>query len=460
MEQKEFPGFVELCRHGATVPTPIPATSGKVVPKKGRAEKGCDRLNMTAAAVVCVMVSGPPGDLSKRRRPVPRTSGHVRRLFSVASLGTAAILGLAACSTSTPAATKAIGATSATGATNTFLASLHKATQIGSTVPPDGDINPYGIAVVPTTTGSLVQGSTLVSNFNDKANTQGTGTTIVEVSPTGTLSTFAQITDLPAALPCPGGIGLTTGLAVLPGGWVVIGSLPAGPGGSLPAPNPAGCLIVLNSAGAPVETWTNADINGPWDMTVATTPSGAALFVSNVLSRPADVMATPPSGLCTVVRIDVTLSTGNLPTMTGATVVGRGFPWRASKAAFIQGPTGVALGGNGTLYVAETLGSEITAIPGAMTRTSPVTQGTHTLTAGGSLNGPLGLALAPDGDLIAVNGNDGRAVEITTQGTQITTVTLVAHGAGDLFGLTPTASGDGLLFVNDGTNALDVAEVH
>jgi len=240
---------------------------------------------------------------------------------------------------------------------------------------------------------------------------------------------------------------------------VVVGSLPAGAGGALPTANPAGCLIVLDSSGTPVETWTDPDINGPWDMTVAPTATGAEIFVSNVLSRPLGAMTTAPSGLCTVVRIDVTLAAGSPPKMTGSAEVGGGFPWRANKAAFIQGPTGLALGSNGTLYVAETLGSEITAIPDALTRTDPVMEGNDTLTAGGSLNGPLGLTLAPDGDLIAVNGNDGRAIEITPQGRQITTATLVAHGAGDLFGLTATADGRGLLFVNDGTNALDVATV-
>jgi hypothetical protein len=34
-------------------------------------------------------------------------------------------------------------------------------------------------------------------------------------------------------------------------------------------------------------------------------------------------------------------------------------------------------------------------------------------------------------------------------------VTLVRHGAGDLFGVTPAGGGQGLFFVNDGTNALD-----
>ena len=35
--------------------------------------------------------------------------------------------------------------------------------------------------------GSLVQGNLLVSNFNSSANLQGTGTTIVQIAPNGTL---------------------------------------------------------------------------------------------------------------------------------------------------------------------------------------------------------------------------------------------------------------------------------
>jgi len=50
---------------------------------------------------------------------------------------------------------------------------------IASTVPPNGDVNPYGVAVVPMSMGSLVQGDVLVSNFNNSQNLQGTGTTIV-----------------------------------------------------------------------------------------------------------------------------------------------------------------------------------------------------------------------------------------------------------------------------------------
>jgi hypothetical protein len=49
-------------------------------------------------------------------------------------------------------------------------------------------------------------------------------------------------------------------------------------------------------------------------------------------------------------------------------------------------------------------------------------------------------------------------VEITPQGRQVARHTLVPNGSGDLFGLTLTPSGRNLLFVNDGTNALDLAK--
>ncbi|HXW38382.1 MAG TPA: hypothetical protein VEJ44_01710, partial [Acidimicrobiales bacterium] len=125
-------------------------------------------------------------------------------------------------------------------------------TKVASTVPANGDLNPYGVAVVPSSGGALVAGDTLVSNFNDKANTQGTGSTIVQIAPSGTMMQFAHISSLPASMPCPGGIGLTTALAVLPGGWVVVGSLPTGSSGALPSSDPSGCVIVLNDAGVPV----------------------------------------------------------------------------------------------------------------------------------------------------------------------------------------------------------------
>jgi len=335
-----------------------------------------------------------------------------------------------------------------------FLKTLGHISTIGSTVPANGDINPYGIAMISSSAGRLVRGDVLVSNFNDAANVQGTGRTLVELSPTGKLTLFAKIGRLPTGQRCPGGVGLGTALAVLPGGWVVVGSTPAvGPSGAPSQLNPAGCLIVLNSTGKVVETWTNQTINGPWDMTASVHGGTAALFVSNALSRPAGSKGLRKSGPCDVTRIDVTLGHG-VPHMKSATVVGSGFPWLVNHATFVLAPTGVAISASGTLYVVETIGNHITVIPNALSRTTPVKDRSNTLTKGGALNAPLGLLMAPNGDLIAVNGNNGIAVEISPSGHQVATATLVPNGAGSLFGLTLSLSGHGLVFVNDGKNAV------
>jgi NHL repeat len=358
-------------------------------------------------------------------------------------------------STATPAA--------AAGTPASFLGQLHAFSQISSTVPADGDVNPYGVAVVPASAGQLAAGDVLVSNFNDKANVQGTGTTIVEVTPAGHTRLFANVSTLPAGQSCPGGVGLTTALGILPGGYVVVGSLPTRAGGALPALDPAGCLIVLNDRGTPVETISNKDIVGPWDLAVKSSATSAELFVSNALGGNTSTdHGVPVTGNCTVVRLDLSLSATSPPVLSSATVVGSGYPWRANKAALILAPTGLALGNNGTLYVADTETNTVSSIPQALTRMTPIAATASTLSAGGALNGPLGMTLAPNGDLVVVNGNNGNAVEITPAGRQLTTKTLVKNGAGDLFGIITTQgdsgmlAGDGMLVVNDGTNALDL----
>src|SRR5262245_25142868 len=107
-----------------------------------------------------------------------------------------------------------------------FLRTLSHARFVASTVPSNGDVNPYGVAVVPVSRGALVKGNVLVSNFNNSANLQGTGSTIVQISPSGTLSVFAQISAASLSPACPGGVGLTTALVALSSGFVVVGSLP------------------------------------------------------------------------------------------------------------------------------------------------------------------------------------------------------------------------------------------
>jgi len=361
---------------------------------------------------------------------------------------------------STPAASAAASNAKPAPASSvaaSFLHRLHAVTTVGSTVPANGDVNPYGIAVVPSSAGELVAGDTLVSNFNSKSNVQGTGTTIVEVAPNGTTQLFAQLSQLPAGMTCPGGIGLTTALGILPGGWVVVGSLPTTTGGALPGLNPVGCLIILSSSGTPVETIANHDVVGPWDLAVSATPTSAALFVSNALGGNTKVKnGVPIAGKCTVVRFDLALSATAPPALTSSTVIGSGYLWRANKAALVLAPTGLALGANSTLYVDNTQTDTISAIPNALTRSTAIAASKSVLTAGGALNAPLGMTLAPNGDLIVVNGNDGNAVEVTPHGKQIAFTTRIKKGAGALFGLTPTPQGNGILFVNDGSNTLDL----
>jgi hypothetical protein len=325
-------------------------------------------------------------------------------------------------------------------------------TTVASTIPANGDVNPYGIANVPQTTGLLVQGDTLVSNFNASSNLQGTGTTIVEISPTGQQSLFAQINPATLPGPCPGGVGLTTALTVLTGGFLVVGSLPVTNAGK--GTPEAGCLIVLNSAGVPVETWTGGHINGPWDMAAVQFHNFAELFVTNVLNGTV-IGGGHVVHRGNVIRIMVSLPPGHNPVRAHTSVIATGFAEELNSAALVIGPTGVALGANDVLYVADTVNSRIAAVRAASVRLTPLTGGGVTVTSGGSLNGPLGMTLAPNGDIITVNSGDGNGVETTPQGDQVATVQLDPAGAGgDLFGVTMAPSGHALLFVDDGDNTL------
>jgi hypothetical protein len=337
-----------------------------------------------------------------------------------------------------------------------FVGPLTQLATIHSTVPANGDQNPYGVAVVPTTLGNLVQGNVLVSNFNDVNNAQGAGTTIMQVSPDRKAATvFADMSTQPLAATCPGGgIGLTTALVALRSGWVIVGSLPTN--NAALVPGVPGCLLVLDSTGTVQKVITESGINGPWDMTALDQGSDVKLFVTNVLNG--GVASQDPSVIVnegTVVRIDLDIEPNEIPAVTDSTEIGSGFGEHTDPNALIVGPTGVGLADNGALYVADSVGNRIAVINNAVKRHNSAGTG-RTFSADDNLSTPLGLAVAPNGNVLTVNAGDGNLVETRPSG-QIAVRLLdnsgMPPGAGALFGLAVNPSGPSVYYVDDASNA-------
>ena len=339
-----------------------------------------------------------------------------------------------------------------------FLAGKTTVTQLGSTTPENGDINPYAIWPVSETIGSVTTGDVLVDNFNNQSNNQGTGTTIVDVHPSGDLSVFAQLPSTVAG--CPGGVGLTTAMVQLKSGWVIVGSLPSTDGQYATAG--AGCLLVLSPTGQLSGTISAPYLDGPWDATVQDKGTSATLFVTNTL-----IGITPTSSTTTplnqgdIIRLTLSEPPASAPTVTAETEVANGLPERPDAAAFVKGPTGLVLSPTGTLYVADNVGNRIASIPNALTLTTTAPTLT-TVSQGGQLANPLGLALAPNGDLLTANSTNGKIVEITPAGAQVgeyyadQDIGQDPPGNGDLFDVAINQAGNGVLFVNDGTNTLEL----
>jgi hypothetical protein len=309
--------------------------------------------------------------------------------------------------------------------------------------------------VIQQSQGLLHQGNVLVSNFNNSSNFQGTGSTIVQISPTGQVSLFAHISPNGLPGPCPGGIGLTTALVII-NNWVIVGSTPSANGQAATAQR--GCLLVLDSSGRVRETFSGGAINGPWDATAVTNGLRASLFVSNVLN------GTVAAGgrvvfHGTVLRLALRFfpDPNQMPMLTGFTVVASNLAERTDPNAFVVGPTGLGIGSDGSLFIADTVENRIAQVRNALTRPTSGGVGT-TLTSRGLLNGPLGMAIAPNSDILTANGGDGQIVETTPLGAQIDShflnITGSPPGAGALFGLAVAPQGAGVYFVDDDLNQL------
>ncbi len=343
------------------------------------------------------------------------------------------------------------------------LAGIHKHKLLTSTVPDNGDQNPYALIVAPVTAGTVKQGDVLVDNFNNRGNLQGAGTTIIDYRPSaglvdtdGTIDTFAA---LPRGLPgCPGGVGLSTAMTMLKSGWVIVGSAPS-TDGTTKTLGP-GCLIVLDPNGKVAGTIAGPNISDPWgNMAVIDKGDTASLFLSNAgfgIGAPGQ----PVQDKATVLRLDLSIPAGKPPVVTRQTVIGSGFAAQADASVFLIGPTGLALGKNGTLYVSDAIGNRVVAIADAATRASSAGTGVEVSKAG-LLNRPLAMTMTPANTLLVVNGLNGQVVEIDpATGKQHgaewidTDEAQTPPGSGDLFGIVMRPDGKGFYYVEDDVNTL------
>ncbi len=258
----------------------------------------------------------------------------------------------------------------------------------GSTSPANGDLNPYGLAVVPKgfPSGGLIHpGQLLVSNFNNApipgggGNLQGQGRTIVIMDPD-----TAQQTGL--FFKASENVGFTNALAVLRAGFVLGGSVFTM--GSSTMASSLG-LLVLDRNGKQVPP---IPLNGPWGLAVNEKGSGAQLFVSNVLDG-------------TVVRVEVSLKGGNFSVVGTPTTIAK-YDFNTDSAGLVVGPAGLVYDAKkDTLYVASEDDNAIYAVAHAGALSGSVGKGMLVYMDDTHLHGPLGLMLAPNGNFVTANAD-------------------------------------------------------
>jgi hypothetical protein len=320
--------------------------------------------------------------------------------------------------------------------------------QVVSTVPPNGDLNPYGVAFVPhdfAFGAALHPGDILVSNFNNSGNLQGTGSTIVSIAPNGTQSLFYQ---------GPQGLGLTTALGVLRRGVILVGNLPTTDGTSMTVQQ--GSLIAIDRHGRQIGWFTDPTLlDGPWDLTLADYGGEAVVFISNVLN-----------GTVSRLRFEIS-ENGEHIVLLSATQIATGYLHRTDPAALVIGPTGLAFDSEqNVLFVASTGDNAIYSIPDAATRTAPVSLGDLVYQDSAHLRGPVGLTLATNGDLITTNGDaingdptqPSEMVEFSRAGAFVAQFSVDLGGQGGAFGLALNGGLERLRLaaVDDVANTLEV----
>jgi hypothetical protein len=316
-----------------------------------------------------------------------------------------------------------------------ILKVLTKERVIGSTVDPNlHQLNPYGLAVAPSTNGDFTKGDLVVCNIKSTSNVQGPGYTIVGLHPHAH-STPTLVSESKTLKGCDA-------LALAPDDTIWAAAFTAND-------NP-----VISSTGQLVVNIKGAPFDHPFGQIFAAH--------GGVSGAPAFYATNARSG--TVVRIN--LGSGGFT----YDVIAKHFAVNDGKPGSIFGPSGLAYDDrNDTLYIVDGTNNTVVAfanvgtIPaggiivkqGGTSFKGPSAANARLVYAGPPLNGPISSALLFNGNLVIGNtgNNTGRniLVEMTPHGTILATRN-VDHGAsGSIFGIVATGNNaaDARIYFND-----------
>ncbi len=370
-----------------------------------------------------------------------KTKNRRKRIAALTALGAVGAGAAVAAVTATSSAAPAYGAV-ATGGIDTAPDKT-----LASVIAPDGDRDPFGIAIVPLTMGKLTAGNLLVTEFGDKHGAAGAGTTILQVNPaTGKTSVFAR----------GGPVAGPAGVAINPandGDWVGdYGRAASGTAANdlLIAPNGKVKAVYTGAT-----THGAASFAGVWGQGVSSSDGKISFYYGEAGNASTgtgggDVVRLTPHPKGPVNGQPVNATYARIATGQGQTP-------RGGDAATAAGPQGYAFGADGTLYETNDAGNTLYAIPHAATAKSPAA--TRIVYRGHALQSPENVVIDPrNGDLLVVNATDNRLVVITPEGKLVATRDLAAHQpAGALFGLAigTNAAGDLVLYyTNSNTSTL------
>lgn len=324
-----------------------------------------------------------------------------------------------------------------------ILSMLHKQVVIGSTIDPKfHQRNPYGLDIARSSHGKFKKGDLAACNFNDKANVQGTGFTIVALHPVPGSQPRLVSADKTVLTGCDA-------LALAPNDIIWAAAFSSNDN---PVLAPSGKLLA-NISGKPLDR--------PFGQAFAQPLNGKPVFYES------------NAGDGTIVRI-------NLTSPFTFDVIAKGFPVNHGVPGSIFGPSGLQYDQKlDTLYIVDGTNNTVVAFSkvttikaggitveaGGKTFSGPSASLARVVHAGPPLNGPISSALFFDGHLAIGNTTNRNGqnliIELSRKGHVLAIRNVDRGPAGALFGMVATgdsAADTKLYFNDDNDNNVQVLE--